>query len=692
MSREPLSPIAAWFRSSRRMLAAELSQGGWLNFGAFRWSDVDVPRALRAGAGMITPLAIGLATNHLEYGVFACLGALPAGFVSFQGASRTRVSAVVFAAFGMAVATFVGGVCAYTSGWLLFPAVFIFSYLGGLMATLGQRFLVVGLQWAVQLVIASAIPLAPGDAGLRALLVLTGGLWQGALVVASWAVRRGGRERSSLAAAYQELADYAAGSCRRPASAAPVPPPPAVVGSDAVDDPNPLLRAQDRYRFLLLLEEAGRIRVSLAAVASYGSDCSVLGPVAEVLGGIADALTARRDHRALADALLERLAAIDLPAGVPWRWAAAGLLGELRGAVRVLGRLDERTAQPTADLTALPGHERGQRRAALKSALLTLGASAGTATEAGRHALRLAVVAAIGEIVAQASGLPHGYWIVLTILIVLRPDYAGTIYRGVQRAGGTVIGAGLGVATALLLHVGTAALVAAIGVTMTVAYAVFAVNYLLFAVFLTDFVVGLLALLGETAEQTVAFRLIGTGVGAALALIGYLVWPSWEGAAGAAEAGPAVRDPGPLRVAGAAGLREARGGGHRCAAGGGADGAAGPVGRRGLRRPAGRRAVPATDDRPARVQPDRRRPPDSPHLTHPAGGGGQHTRQGARSAAGAGRAWRAGARGPRAARTGRLRCRHRAGDWPYRPGARRRNGRDGAGRHNQGGRHRPGRR
>jgi len=62
-----------------------------------------------------------------------------------------------------------------------------------------------------------------------------------------------------------------------------------------------------------------------------------------------------------------------------------------------------------------------------------------------------------------------------------------------------------------------------------VAYAVFAVNYLLFAVFLTDFVVTLMALLGETAEQTVAFRLIGTAVGAALALIGYLVWPSWEG-------------------------------------------------------------------------------------------------------------------------------------------------------------------
>jgi uncharacterized membrane protein YccC len=517
--------IAAWFRSSREMLAAELSQGGWLNFGAFHWSDIDVPRALRAGVGMITPLALGLATGHLEYGVFASLGALPAGMVSFQGASRTRVTAVTFAAVGMAVATFVGGVCAYLGGWLLIPAVLIFSYLAGLMVTLGQRFLVVGLQWAIQLVIASSIPLAPGDAGLRALLVLAGGMWQGALVIASWTVTSGNQERNSLAAAYRLLAGYAADSCRRPA---PVPPP-AVFDAQAVTDPNPLLRAQYRYRFLLLLQEADRIRVSLAAVAGYGPQCTVLEPVAGILGGIADALEARRGHRALADALQERLAVIELPADVPWRWAAAALLGELRGSVRTLRRLDVRDTEPTAEPISLPGHQRGARRSALKSALLILAANVGISTEAGRHALRLALVAGIGEIVAQASGLPKAYWIVLTILIVLRPDYASTIYRGVQRAGGTVIGSGLGLATALLLHAGTAVLVAAVGVTMTVAYAVFAVNYLLFAVFLTDFVVTLLALLGETAEKTVTARLIGTGVGAGLALIGYLAWPSWEG-------------------------------------------------------------------------------------------------------------------------------------------------------------------
>jgi uncharacterized membrane protein YccC len=528
MSRDPRSAFGAWFRSSRRMLAAELSHGGWLNFGPFRWSAVDVPRALRAGIGMVTPLALGLATGHLEYGVFAALGAQPAGIVSFQGASRTRVSAVTLAALGMAVSTWVGGVAAWTSGWLLFPAVLAFSYLAGLLATLGQRFGVVGLQWAIQLVIASAIPLPPGDAAVRAALVLAGGLWQGALVVAGWTVIRGEQERASLSTGYRALARYAEDSCHRAIEAAAAVPPPAI-DPTAVTDPNPLLRAQERYRFLLLFEQAERIRVSLAAVARYGSQCQLLEPVARVLDELADALEARRGHRGLAQTLEARLAGIKLPADAPWRWAGAALLGELRGAVRILRRLDDRDVGPTPDRPARPDHRWAAWRSNVTSALENLTAAAGTSTEAGRHALRLAVVAAIGEIVAQASGLPHGYWIVLTILIVLRPDYASTIYRGVQRAAGTVLGAGLGLATALLLHAGPAVLVAAVGVTMTVSYAVFAVNYLLFAVFLTDFVVSLLALLGQTAEQTAVARIVGTGIGAALALAGYLAWPSWEG-------------------------------------------------------------------------------------------------------------------------------------------------------------------
>ncbi len=189
-----------------------------------------------------------------------------------------------------------------------------------------------------------------------------------------------------------------------------------------------------------------------------------------------------------------------------------------------------------------------------------------------------------------------------------------------------VIGAGLGVATALLLHVGTAALMAAVGVTMTIAYAIFAVNYLLFAVFLTDFVVLLMALLGETAEQTVAARLIGTAIGAAQALIGYLAWPSWEGESAQQKLARLFE----TQTHYAATVLRA------CARPGGVDAhaqrlSAGPAGRAARQarsdaeasaEPAGRRTVPAADGRAPRVRPDRDRPPGSARLAHPAGRGG----------------------------------------------------------------------
>jgi uncharacterized membrane protein YccC len=50
-----------------------------------------------------------------------------------------------------------------------------------------------------------------------------------------------------------------------------------------------------------------------------------------------------------------------------------------------------------------------------------------------------------------------------------------------------------------------------------------------YAVFLTDFVVVLLALLGLPPGPTAIDRLIGTGVGTGLALLAYVLWPTWEG-------------------------------------------------------------------------------------------------------------------------------------------------------------------
>jgi hypothetical protein len=537
----------AELRASQTFLTAEVGGGGWLNLGQFRWRNVTPGRAARATFGVLTPLIIGFATHHVEYGTFAALGAVPAGMVSFQGVTRTRVLLVSLAVTGMAISTFIGGAAAFGMPWALVPVIMLWCYVAGICAALGPTAIVVTTQWPVAVLIASAVPLSPADAALRAVLVLAGGLWQGALVVSSWALSLGSAERTAMAASYATLSSYAADLAaggREPPMADTLP------GTKALRDPNPLMRSAARQSLVDLMEESERIRTTLAVVRGTGpagaeadgggpdrehpddhpdpgpgdAGRAVLAASAGVLGEIAEALRARpsqrQDHL---DSARARISPDSTADGHPWSWADESLRGQLRSAVRIAQRLND--AQPGLSRRA---PTRPTTRLPVRELLLTLRANVSLSSEAGRHALRLAIVAGVAEVIAQSAALPHGYWITLTVLIVLRPDYGSTLYRGLQRAAGTVVGAGLGVATVLLGHFGTWALLTALGLSLLGAYAVLTVNYLFFAIFLTDYVVVLLALLGLPADQTAVDRLIGTGVGAALALLAYILWPTWE--------------------------------------------------------------------------------------------------------------------------------------------------------------------
>lgn len=536
--RRGLNRYLSELRASQSFLASEVGHGGWRNLGQFRWRNVRLGGALRAALGVLTPLVAGYATGHVEYGTFAALGALPTGLVSFQGVTRTRVLAVAIAAAGMAVSTFAGAAAAATSPWLLVPVIMAWSYAAGVCASLGPAATIVSLQWPVAVLIASAIPLDPADAVLRAVLVLAGGLWQGALVVSAWAVGRDSAERTAMAASFSTLSTYAADL----AAGRGAPPPPATLpGTIALRDPNPLMRGAARQWLIDLMHESERIRRTLSVVRgpasrdarpdryAPGTDRGDLlrasaRALAEIAGALSSRASLREDHVTAAE---RALAVVDEPAGGhPWSWAGTSLLGELRSAIRMTTALND--AEPGRGDRA--GHATRQQaiRLPARDLLVTLRASLGISSEAGRHALRLAVVVGIAAGLAQAAALPHGYWVTLTVLLVLRPDYSSTVYRGLQRAAGTVLGAGLGVATVLLGHFGAWALLTVLGISLFAAFAVLTVNYLFFAVFLTDFIVVLLALAGLPADRTAADRLIGTVIGAALALLAYLLWPTWE--------------------------------------------------------------------------------------------------------------------------------------------------------------------
>lgn len=476
--------------------------------GRLRGAAAGARRAFAIAGGVALPLLIGVITHHPAEGVFAALGALLAGLASFQGVTRTRLSAVGVAGVGAAISTFVGSAVAAAQPWALIPVIAIWGYVAGLAVSLGQRRSAVAALWPVALLIAIGTPLDPKHAAYRAGLVLAGTALQAVIVTLSWAARRGGHERAAMAASYRDLAEYA-GRVAHGTHQAPAPIAFAAVARLA--DPNPLLPRATRSTYAALLEHAEQVRAALASLAEHGADDPaarrLAAESAHVLDAVADALT--NDTPTLP--VLPELAAPESE----WHWAANALLTQLLSITELLANGSSESAVTTS-LADAP-------------ALRTLRAHLNPTGEIGRHALRLAVAAGVAEAFVRITGLYEGRWVVLTVFLVLRPDYTSTVSRGVHRALGTAVGALLGAVIAIILHGTPVGLALAAGVAVTAAYAVFEIDYLVYSVCLTVFVVLLLDILGLSAETTASVRLADTALGALIALVAYAVWPTWHG-------------------------------------------------------------------------------------------------------------------------------------------------------------------
>jgi len=493
--------------------------------GTFRRDEIALARGLRGAAAVVLPLVIGGASGHIQYGAFMALGALPAGFASFQGETRSRVAAIVLASIGMSISTFVGAATAAAAPWLLVPIVGVWAYFTGLSVCLGTTASIAIFQWPIALLISMALPADPAEAALRTGFVLAGGLLHAVFVAASWTLRPGLRERTALAASYQALADYAL----RLTSGATDPPAASAFAANAVlDDPNPFLEPALRRIYVDLLEEAEHLRATLAALASQLHAGRLTAEAARILHRIAEVLLATRAEQAdLVSMLDDDIGRLTIPANADCLWPGEALFRELRAVARTLAELIEPAADGKGCVAPIRVAPMTRAPAAIRSTFATLRANMTLDKEAGRHALRLALVAALAEVLVQAAGLYQGRWATLTVFIVLKPDYTSTVTRGPQRALGTALGAMLGAAAADLSHAHLGGSIAAAGVFIAAAYVVFGATYTLFSVFLTAFVVALLALLGLPAIPTAEARILETLLGAALALAGYLAWPTW---------------------------------------------------------------------------------------------------------------------------------------------------------------------
>ena len=134
------------------------------------------------------------------------------------------------------------------------------------------------------------------------------------------------------------------------------------------------------------------------------------------------------------------------------------------------------------------------------------------------YVLRLIITLALSTTLYRTLHWQNGYWAPMTVLLVLKPQWAGTLSRGVARLAGTLVGASLCALLALHPPFPHWFYVVGIAVCAWACFALQAVNYALFSAFLTLYVVFLFAFGGFSQRSAADARLLNTALGGLLAL------------------------------------------------------------------------------------------------------------------------------------------------------------------------------
>src|ERR1700722_4329396 len=146
-----------------------------------------------------------------------------------------------------------------------------------------------------------------------------------------------------------------------------------------------------------------------------------------------------------------------------------------------------------------------------------------------RHSLRVSIATIAGYIISGFLPFGHGYWILLTIVVILKPAYSLTKRRNFERLMGTIGGALVGVLLLFFIKDRQSLFVLMI-LFMIGTYVFIRTNYLVAVILMTPYVLLLFHLLYPADFRTVlSDRVIDTGICSAIAfLANLLIIPSWE--------------------------------------------------------------------------------------------------------------------------------------------------------------------
>jgi len=519
----------------------------WRVLTRFDSSKLTPYHGLRNSIGVLLPVAAGFALNMPRGGVAAASGALWVAFSDggdpYAQRARRMLSSSVLCALAVLLGTLSGN---HNAAAVIIETLWAFA--AGMFVAAGTTAAELGVVSLVTMLIYTAQPLTPDQALIASGLALGGGLLQTALSVALWPVRRYEPERRALANLFLELARTAEQPLRATSA-----PPATVQSTQAQETLSGLERetAIEAVRYRALLSQAERIRLSLLMLlrlrirmqreSPLHSGVQILGDylerTARALQAIGESLISGipaegcKEILAASEALTLRLR--EETDGLPPSFLAAtakdarfqmdALNGQLRAALDLAAH-----ATPTGQAEFVKREAQQPWWLRFGGLMATLRANLNLQSSVFRHAIRLAALIALGSGVGRALSWHRSYWLPMTIVLVLRPEFTTTFSRGLLRIGGTIVGLFLATELFRLLpDTVTVQLILIFVFTLLLRW-VGPANYGIFAAAVSAVVVLLIAITGVSPKELIWARGINTAAGGALALLGYWIWPTWE--------------------------------------------------------------------------------------------------------------------------------------------------------------------
>ncbi|KDN56323.1 FUSC family protein [Flavobacterium seoulense] len=145
-----------------------------------------------------------------------------------------------------------------------------------------------------------------------------------------------------------------------------------------------------------------------------------------------------------------------------------------------------------------------------------------------RHSLRLTITILLGYMIGKVLPLENVYWIILTIVVIMKQGFGITNERTYHRIFGTLAGSLIAFGILYVVHdsyiISTMAIIA-----MLLGFSFNPSNYKIGATFITIYVILIYGVLTPDNGNVIEYRILDTIIGAMLCFFAnYFFWPSWE--------------------------------------------------------------------------------------------------------------------------------------------------------------------